>query len=105
VPGGANESERRTRRERVDPRLRASGWEILPFDERRPLSRFTAHSIGSDPLSICEQLERFANDQCLPEHATMEEATEIVRDQFKRTVRQALETIELRCECIRSTTA
>jgi hypothetical protein len=59
--------------------------------------RFTAHCIGSDPLDIREQLERFANEQWLPEHATMEEATEIVLDQFKRTVTQALATIELRC--------
>ncbi len=56
--------------------------------------RFTAHCIGSDPLNIREQFERFANEQWLPEHATMEEATEIVLDQFKRTVTQALAAIE-----------
>jgi hypothetical protein len=60
--------------------------------------RFTAHCIGSDPLNLREQLERFANEQWLPEHATREEATEIALDQFKRTVTQALAAIDLRCE-------
>ncbi len=59
--------------------------------------RFTAQAVGSDPLNIGEQLERFANEQWLPEHATMEEATEIVLDQFTRTVTHALATIELQC--------
>jgi hypothetical protein len=34
--------------------------------------RFTAHCIGSDPLNVREQLERFANEQWLPEHTTLE---------------------------------
>jgi hypothetical protein len=59
---------------------------------------FTAHCIGSDPLNIGEHLERLANEQWLPEHATTEEATGIVLDHCKRTVTQALATIELRAE-------
>ena len=47
---------------------------------------FTAHYIGSDPLNIGEQLERFANEQWLPEHANTEEAMGIVLDYFKRTL-------------------
>ncbi len=85
------------------------GWSYLPFDAGhvsndpwrggigsiKPYSdrfaqllcnmafRFTAKCIGSDPLNIREQLERFANEQWLPEHATLEEATQIALDQFQ----------------------
>jgi hypothetical protein len=52
--------------------------------------RFTVTCIGSDPLGLRETLERFANEQWLPTHATREEAAEIVVDQFRRTIAQAL---------------
>ena len=60
--------------------------------------RCTANCIGSDPLNLRKQLERFANEQWLPEHVTVEEATAIVLDQFKRIVTRSyhLEWREIR---------
>ena len=43
------ESERRTRRTRIDPRLRESGWEIVPFDERKSLKSYRHHAIEEYP--------------------------------------------------------
>jgi type I restriction enzyme R subunit len=42
-------SERRTRAERIDPRLQADGWEIVAFDPNRPLSAYTHHAIREYP--------------------------------------------------------
>lgn len=58
---------------------------------------FTVTCIGSDPLGLRETLERFANEQWLPAHVTREEAAEIVFDQFKRTVAQTIEMLEVKC--------
>ena len=38
----ATENERRTRRARIDPRLRACGWQIVSFDHAR--DERTAHA-------------------------------------------------------------
>jgi hypothetical protein len=57
--------------------------------------RFKATCLGRDPLGLRELLETFANEQWLPAHATREQATEIVLDQFKRTIAQTLEMLEL----------
>jgi hypothetical protein len=54
----------------------------------------TCHS--SDPLGLRDTLERFANEQWLPAHVSREEAAEIVVDQFKRTIAQALAGMEVR---------
>jgi type I restriction enzyme R subunit len=51
TPREATENERRTRKQRVDPRLRAWGWEIVPFDEKKPLSKYTKHAIEEYPTS------------------------------------------------------
>lgn len=47
MPGRADgeEAEWRTRRERIDPRLRACGWEVVRFDASRPLSAYKRHAI------------------------------------------------------------
>jgi hypothetical protein len=57
--------------------------------------RFTASCLGRDPLGLRERLETFANEQWLPAHTTREQAVEIVLDQFKRTIAQTLEMLEL----------
>src|SRR5262245_43926612 len=36
MPSPADELEWRTRRERIDPQLRAAGWDIVRFNENRP---------------------------------------------------------------------
>jgi hypothetical protein len=56
---------------------------------------FTVTCVGSDPLGLRETLERFANEQWLPAHATPEQAVAIAMDQFKRTIVQTLEMLEL----------
>jgi hypothetical protein len=60
-----------------------------------PSIHFTATCLGSDPLGLREKLEQFANEQCLPAHATREEAEAIVLDQFNRTVAHTMELLEL----------
>ena len=45
------ESEAATRRKRVDPLLKAQGWEIVPYVPGRPLSSYTHHAITEYPTS------------------------------------------------------
>jgi type I restriction enzyme, R subunit len=47
----SSESERHTRKSRIDPRLRAWGWEIVPFDPARPLSSYRHHAIEEFPTA------------------------------------------------------
>jgi hypothetical protein len=60
--------------------------------------RFTVKCHGSDPLGLRDTLQRFANEQWLPAHATRKQAAAILLDQFKRTVAQTLETTEVRAK-------
>jgi type I restriction enzyme R subunit len=43
------ESERITRKKRIDPMLKASGWTVIPFQEGMDLSRFDKHAIEEFP--------------------------------------------------------
>ncbi|MGI8618753.1 MAG: DEAD/DEAH box helicase family protein, partial [Gemmatimonadaceae bacterium] len=45
------ESERRTRKSRVDPALKAAGWEIVPFDPAKPIAWYREHAIEEYPTS------------------------------------------------------
>lgn len=47
----SSESERRTRKSRIDPRLKAWGWEITPFNPSRPLSGYRHHAIEEFPTA------------------------------------------------------
>src|SRR5882724_9102319 len=47
----SSESERRTRKSRIDPRLRNSSWEIVAFDPGRPLSDYRHHAIEEFPTA------------------------------------------------------
>jgi type I site-specific restriction endonuclease len=40
-----HESERRTRKARIDPKLAAAGWTIIPFDFQTDLSSYKHHAI------------------------------------------------------------
>jgi type I restriction enzyme R subunit len=40
-----SETERQTRRQRIDPKLRSQGWTIVPFAPRRPLSWYQTCAI------------------------------------------------------------
>ncbi len=45
MPDRALQSEWLTRKQRIDPRCAALGWEIVPFDEDRPLSAYNHQAI------------------------------------------------------------
>jgi type I restriction enzyme R subunit len=51
TPTHVTESERRTRKSRIDPKLKAWGWEIVPFDPARPLSKYSRHAIEEYPTA------------------------------------------------------
>ena len=40
-----HESEAQTRRKRIDPQLKAVGWEIVPFVEGMPTGNLTHHAV------------------------------------------------------------
>lgn len=50
-PPRVTESERRTRRDRIDPKLRAWGWEIAPFEPARSLSKYRRAAIEEYPTA------------------------------------------------------
>ncbi len=51
MPHSSNESERLTRKKRIDPKLKALGWEIVPYDEGADLSSYTRHAIEEFPTA------------------------------------------------------
>ena len=52
MPHGAqSESERQTRRKRVNPLLKASGWEVVPFEASCPTVRYTHHAVTEYPTA------------------------------------------------------
>ena len=51
TPKHFSESERRTRKDRIDPRLKAWGWEIVPFEPHRPLTAYSRHAIEEYPTT------------------------------------------------------
>ena len=44
-----DESEYRTRRQRIDPMLEAQGWQGVPFDPARPLGQYAHHALTEFP--------------------------------------------------------
>jgi type I restriction enzyme R subunit len=51
VPDATVESERRTRRERIDPKLRAAGWTIVPFAPNLSLATCSKHAVEEYPTA------------------------------------------------------
>jgi type I restriction enzyme R subunit len=49
MPGASGENEWLTRKRRIDPKLRAQGWEIVLFDPATDLSAYRAHAIEEYP--------------------------------------------------------
>jgi len=47
----SSESERRTRKSRIDPRLKQLGWDITPFNPSKPLSGYRHHAIEEYPTA------------------------------------------------------
>src|SRR5687768_8077339 len=57
-----HEAEWRTRVQRIDPRLRADGWEIVAFDAARPLSEYSQHAIREYPTDAGPADYAFVSD-------------------------------------------
>jgi hypothetical protein len=51
APTPREESERRTRGERVDPKLVKQGWKIAPFDPRCPFDGYSRHAVTEFPTA------------------------------------------------------
>lgn len=45
------EGERRTRKSRIDPKLTACGWQIVPFEPARPLPKYSRHAVEEYPTA------------------------------------------------------
>lgn len=51
VPDSPHESERLTRKKRIDPKLKALGWEVVPFAEGKDLAEYSRHAIAEYPTA------------------------------------------------------
>ncbi|QEG32753.1 type I restriction endonuclease subunit R [Bythopirellula goksoeyrii] len=49
MPNSSRESERLTRKKRIDPKLKTLGWEIVPFQEGKDLAEYSHHAIEEFP--------------------------------------------------------
>jgi hypothetical protein len=61
------------------------------------MQTFHATTEGQNRLGLRELLQRYADEQWVADHLTLEQAAESVLDCFKRAVRQELELLELEC--------
>ncbi len=59
------------------------------------MTTFKATTEGTDKLGLRAVLERYANDQWLPDYDDDEQRAEIVLDQFERQVEQELKLFVL----------
>jgi hypothetical protein len=60
-----------------------------------PFAFTTIHHGELDKLGLASELERFANDQWIGNHYTVEQALTLVKERFRKLVEQELELIEL----------
>ncbi|MBX3424258.1 MAG: DEAD/DEAH box helicase family protein [Pirellulales bacterium] len=51
MPDSSHESEWLTRKKRIDPKLKALGWEVVPFVEGHELSEYSHHAIEEYPTA------------------------------------------------------
>ena len=49
MPDSSNEPEWLTRKKRIDPKLKALGWDVVPYEEGKDLSSYSAHAIEEYP--------------------------------------------------------
>jgi predicted type IV restriction endonuclease len=49
MPVNKEELEWQTRQRRIDPKLKAQGWEVVPFDPTKPLDALSPHAITEYP--------------------------------------------------------
>ena len=51
MPNPSHESEWLTRKKRIDPKLKALGWTVIPFDENADLANYSRHAIEEYPTA------------------------------------------------------
>lgn len=51
MPHSSNESERLTRKKRIDPKLKALGWKIVPYSEDADITAYDRHAIEEFPTA------------------------------------------------------
>lgn len=51
MPSPSHESEWLTRKKRIDPKLKALGWTVVPFDENVDLAGYSRHAIEEFPTA------------------------------------------------------
>jgi type I restriction enzyme R subunit len=51
VPHSSSESEWLTRKKRIDPKLKALGWKVVPHDDNADLSSYSRHAIEEFPTA------------------------------------------------------
>ena len=51
MPHSSNESEWLTRKKRIDPKLKALGWKVVPHDDDADLSSYSRHAIEEFPTA------------------------------------------------------
>ena len=51
MPNTSHESEWLTRKKRIDPKLKALGWEVVPFQEGADLASYARHAIEEFPTA------------------------------------------------------
>ena len=45
------ETERQTRRQRIDPLLKAAGWTVVAYDPAKPLAEYTRAAVVEYPTA------------------------------------------------------
>lgn len=60
------------------------------------MRQFTVTTDGENRLELRKLCQRFADDECVADHLTDEQAVESVLDRFKRAVRAELELLTVR---------
>ena len=51
MPDSSHESEWLTRKKRIDPKLKALGWKVVPYQEEADLSSYSRHAIEEFPTA------------------------------------------------------
>lgn len=61
------------------------------------MRRFVVTTEGQNRLGLREICEQFANDQWSAAHMTPEQASDALKEQFRRAVLQELELLQVEC--------
>lgn len=62
------------------------------------IKRFAVTTEGPDQFGLAALCQRYCDEQWLADHATPEQAAEMVREQFRRALLAEIELLNVRCE-------